>query len=144
LEVIEITALLYENRRSNVRSGNPKLSQVGKRAVLPLLWMGAIFFFSAQSDLNSHLGLIDFIGRKLVHMASFGTLAYLWFWTLRGAVPRPMLIAVVIAVLYACSDEWHQSFVEGRHGTPVDVVIDSVGIAAAAWFANRQGKERRS
>jgi VanZ family protein len=142
--VIEITALLYENRRSNVRSENPKIRQVGKRAVLPLLWMGAIFFFSAQSDLNSHLGLIDFIGRKLVHMASFGTLAYLWFWTLRGAVPRPMLIAVVIAVLYACSDEWHQSFVEGRHGTPVDVVIDSVGIAAAAWFANRQGKERRS
>ena len=94
--------------------------------------MGAIFFFSAQSDLNSHLGLVDFIGRKIVHAVSFGTLAYLWFWTLRGTLARPMLTGAVIAFLYACSDEWHQSFVEGRHGTPVDVLIDSVGIAVAA------------
>jgi VanZ family protein len=127
-----------------VRFPTPKIRQVGKRAVWPLLWMAAIFFFSAQSDLNSHLGLIDFIGRKLVHMASFGTLAYLWFWALRGSVRRPMLTAAAIAVLYACSDEWHQSFVEGRHGTPVDVAIDSVGIAIAAYLANRQGRRRRA
>jgi VanZ family protein len=120
------------------------IHRAATRALLPLLWMAAIFFFSAQSDLNSHLGLIDFIGRKLVHMASFGTLAYLWFWTLRGAVPRPMLTAAVIAVLYAGSDEWHQTFVEGRHGTPVDVAIDSVGIAVAAWLANKQGGKRRA
>jgi hypothetical protein len=144
LEVIEITSHLYENRLSNVRFPTPKIKQVGKRAVVPLLSMGAIFFFSAQSDLNSHLGLIDFIGRKMVHMASFGTLAYLWFWTLRGAVPRPMLTAAVIAVLYACSDEWHQTFVHGRHGTPVDVAIDGVGIAVAAYLANKQGTRRRA
>jgi VanZ family protein len=120
------------------------IRRVATRALLPLLWMAAIYFFSAQSDLNSHLGLIDFIGRKIVHAFSFGTLAYLWFWTLRGAVSRPMVAAAAIAFLYACSDEWHQSFVEGRHGTPVDVAIDSVGIAVAAWLAHRQGEMRRA
>ena len=30
------------------------------------------------------------------------------------------------ADLYACSDEFHQTFVDGRRGTPVDVLIDSI------------------
>ena len=43
-----------------------------------------------------------------------------------------MLIAVSIAFAYACTDEFHQTFVHGREGTPRDVVIDSIGIAIAA------------
>jgi VanZ family protein len=34
-----------------------------------------------------------------------------------------------IAVLYAISDEYHQTFVTGRHGSWVDVAIDSMGAA---------------
>ena len=35
----------------------------------PLVLMGVIFAFSAQPSLNSGLGLVDHIGRKLVHFA---------------------------------------------------------------------------
>jgi VanZ family protein len=35
--------------------------------------------------------------------------------------------AFVLAVAYAGSDEFHQTFVRGRHGSPVDVGIDAVG-----------------
>jgi VanZ family protein len=41
----------------------------------------------------------------------------------------------VLGTLYAASDELHQTFVEGRAGSPVDVAIDAVGVACgiAAW-----------
>jgi VanZ family protein len=44
-----------------------------------------------------------------------------------------------VSVVYAISDEFHQSFIEGRNGSPIDVAIDSVGIAAAAlWLRRRE------
>jgi VanZ family protein len=49
-----------------------------------------------------------------------------------------MATAVVISVLYAISDEYHQHFVHGRHGSPIDVLIDSVGIAIVAWREERK------
>lgn len=109
-----------------------------RRAAAPLAWMALIFAFSAQPDLSTGLGAWDLAGRKIVHALSFGTLAYLWFWALRGRFAHPMLAAALISVTYAASDEYHQTFVHGRHGTPVDVLIDTAGIAAAALLARRQ------
>lgn len=37
------------------------------------------------------------------------------------------LTAAGLAILYACSDEFHQLFVEGRAGLVSDVIVDSVG-----------------
>ena len=37
-----------------------------------------------------------------------------------------------IALAYACTDEFHQTFVSGRTGTPVDVGVDAIGMAIAA------------
>ena len=39
---------------------------------------------------------------------------------------------MAISARYAATDEFHQTFVDGRTGTPVDVLIDSAGIAIAA------------
>jgi VanZ family protein len=105
--------------------------------------MAVIFALSAQADLNSGLGDLDLIGRKIIHASSYALLTWLWFWALRGTVSRPMATAVAISVLYAISDEYHQHFVHGRHGSPIDVVIDSVGIAIVAWRA-QHGPPRRS
>jgi VanZ family protein len=117
---------------------SPAVTRTLRRSAAPVALMASIFFFSSQADLNSGLGTWDLIGRKLIHMASFGGLTWLWFWALRGTVPRPMLSAAVIAFLYACSDEYHQHFVHGRHGTPVDVLIDSVGIGVVVWWEERR------
>jgi VanZ family protein len=102
----------------------------------PLLLMGVIFFFSAQPSLDSGLGAFDFVGRKLIHLAEFGLLCYLWWRALRtGMDPgRAALVAFLVSSLYAVSDEYHQSHIEGRNGTPVDWAIDS---AAAALVALR-------
>jgi VanZ family protein len=100
----------------------------------PLLAMGLIFFFSAQPSLDSGLGWIDSVGRKLVHFAEYALLCLLWWRPLRTGMPdgRAALVAFLIASIYAATDELHQSFVDGRNGTAVDWLIDSAGAAAAA------------
>ena len=105
----------------------------------PLALMAVIFVLSAQPDLNSGLGTLDTVLRKIVHMAEYALLCFLWWRGLRTVLERRAAIAVAFAVTvaYACSDEFHQSFVEGRHGTPVDVGIDAVGAAAAAAAIGR-------
>jgi VanZ family protein len=100
----------------------------------PLLLMGVIFFFSDQPSLDSGLGLIDTIGRKLVHFAEYALLCFLW-WRALVTVTTPSraaLFAFLLASGYAATDEYHQTFVEGRYGSPIDWAIDSAGAAAAA------------
>ncbi len=94
----------------------------------PLALMAVIFFLSAQPNLNSGLGTLDTILRKLAHMGEFGLLWFLWWRALGYRDPRP---AIAIALAYAVSDEVHQHFVDGRVGSPVDVCIDAAGVGLA-------------
>ncbi|MDP8943147.1 MAG: VanZ family protein, partial [Actinomycetota bacterium] len=89
----------------------------------PVALMAVIFALSAQPDLTSGLGLLDQIGRKVLHMAEYGLLCLLWWRALRTVMPaaRAIPVALAISVLYAGTDEYHQTFVEGRHGSPLDV-----------------------
>jgi VanZ family protein len=103
------------------------------RAIAPLLLMGAIFYLSAQSSTGEYPWW-EVIVRKLGHVSGYALLTGLWWWALRGVVTKPLLVAVCIALAYACTDEFHQSFVPGRTGTPVDVGIDSIGMAIAAML----------
>jgi len=110
----------------------------------PLALMALIFFFSAQPDLNSGLGVWDTVGRKLIHAGTYGALWFLW-WRALGY--GNLLAAVAITLLYAAGDEYHQTFTEGRHGTPVDVAIDAAGVAIAVLLARRGrlgGRRRRA
>lgn len=109
----------------------------------PLALMAVIFALSAQPDLNSGLGTIDLIGRKVVHATEYGVLFLLWLRAL-DRVPAvryrragPQLFAAVIAIAYAATDEVHQTFVDGRHGTPIDVLIDTTGVAIALVITRR-------
>jgi VanZ family protein len=99
----------------------------------PLALMVLIFVLSAQPDLNSGLGTIDLIGRKIIHASEYALLTFLW-WRALKSVP----IAFAIAVAYAATDEFHQHFVSGRHGTPVDVGIDALGATMAAALILRR------
>jgi VanZ family protein len=95
--------------------------------------MAVIFLLSAQPDLNSGLGTIDLVGRKIIHASEYGLLTFLWWRALRS-VPA----AAAIAVAYAGTDEFHQHFVHGRHASPVDVGIDALGVAIAAVIIVRK------
>ncbi len=69
--------------------------------------------------------------RKLAHMTEYFLLAIsvafpLYVYGLRGI--WLLLAAGVICVAFACSDEYHQSYVAGRGPSKKDVLIDSVGV----------------
>src|SRR4029079_13471860 len=100
-------------------------------ARLPVLaWWALIFPFSAVPSLSSGLGGWDLLLRKLAHLTEYAILGAL----LVRATRRPWL-ALGLAARSARPDEIHQHFVEGRHGAPLDVAIDTVGalVGILAW-----------
>jgi VanZ family protein len=87
-----------------------------------LLWAGVIFAFSSVPSLNSGLGGWDYVLRKGAHMTEYAILAVL---LVRATGSYAWAFGITVA--YAASDEVHQLFVRGRHGSPIDVGIDAVG-----------------
>jgi hypothetical protein len=113
------------------------------RSLAPLALMGLIFFLSAQPSGGVHPWW-EVIGRKLGHVTGYALLTALWAWALNGVVKRPLLVAIAISLAYACSDEYHQTFVRGRTGTPVDVGVDAIGMALAAWLVSHRPQAPRT
>jgi VanZ family protein len=115
------------------------------RWLAPLALMLLIFVFSAQPSLDSGLGTIDLIGRKLIHFAEYALLCFLWWRVFEPSMGarRAALLAFLISSGYAATDELHQSFVDGRHGTSVDWLIDSAGAGLVAWRL-RHGLRKRA
>ena len=98
------------------------------RALAPLALMTLIFWSSAQSG----GGAIPEWAHVLAHFCEFAALAALWLWALLPGMGRTAFAAAALVTFaYAVSDEIHQSFVPGRLSDPVDVVVDSAGIATA-------------
>ena len=113
-----------------------------------VLWMGFIFYMShqpakissAQSDNVMHVikkvskseeiknNINSFIVRKGAHMFLFCVLSILLFGSMYNGdnILKSVFIALLLAFLYACSDEYHQTFV-GRTGQFDDVLIDFSG-----------------
>jgi hypothetical protein len=112
------------------------------RVAPPLLLMAVIFGLSAQPNLGTGLGGWDLLLRKLAHMAEYGLLWLLWWRALGWRWPAA---AVAITLAYAATDEIHQHFVTGRHGSPVDWLIDAAGVGLAGLvtvLAARRGAWR--
>jgi VanZ family protein len=91
--------------------------------------IAAIFMFSSiPSSQMPVFGGWDVIVKKGGHMLGYGLLTVA-FWRGFEWKKRLFWLPFVLAVLYASTDEFHQSFVPGRHSSPVDVGIDAIGSA---------------
>jgi VanZ family protein len=102
-----------------------------------VLWAGLIFTLSAIPSLGTGLGGWDVVLRKLAHLAEYAVLGAL----LARALRREPL-AFLLGSAYAATDEVHQAFVTGRQASPLDWLVDTVGVAAgvvlfARWAASR-------
>ena len=104
-------------------------------------------WFDPQISLAA-LDQIQFAIRKLGHLTEYAILAMLLWRALRGGIRWQMkmsilfLVAVLASAIFAASDEFHQSFVPSRTGSPNDVMIDICGVLAGlaiCWmFARRR------
>jgi VanZ family protein len=108
----------------------------GSRAVslwLPVvIWAAVIFTFSSIPSLGTGLGVWDTILRKGAHMTEYAILGLLLLRALGRELP-----ALAVGIGYAILDEVHQHFVRGRHASPVDVLIDTVGLAIGIFLVSR-------
>ena len=108
-------------------------------------WMAVIFVLSAQPDLAHQDEAPLAVGiYKLAHVLVFGILGFVVIGALLGSpVDRQRWWTMVIVVLYAITDEIHQSFVPGRSPSLLDVGVDAIGgmlgIGLAATDAIRRG-----
>lgn len=107
-------------------------------AWLPVvLWMGVIFYTSHQPQVGlPNFDAWDFLIKKSSH---FGAYALLGLLLLRA--DGRWTVALVISILFALSDEWHQSFIPGRMPTFFDVSVDILG-ASAGIFLYRLLRDR--
>ena len=97
-----------------------------------ILWAGVIFFFSSQAiNRPAPFSWTDFIFKKTAHVTEYAIFFFLIFRAMsknRQEVSKKVFVwSLAIAVLFAFSDEWHQTFVPGREGTLRDVGFDSIG-----------------
>ena len=89
---------------------------------------------------------VHFVVRKTAHFVEYSILGLL-LWRLVQFDPawapsrsRQYLTALLLAALYAASDEFHQKFVPGREAAVRDVLLDTCGAGfglAAVWAARR-------
>jgi VanZ family protein len=95
--------------------------------------MGSIFFFSSRARITlTEKSFVDFILFKSLHMIEYGFLYFLLFRALNRSTKfstnRQLTIALIIAIIYAITDEVHQHFVPTRQGKVRDIFIDIGGI----------------
>ena len=99
-------------------------------AIAALIWK-----LSDTPDLAFAHGWLDTVSRKAAHVGVFAALCAACILALRRwpvHAAGSLLAGSAIAIAYAAVDEWHQTTVPTRHGTPVDVAIDAFGVGIAA------------
>ena len=119
-----------------------KLSSRLCRWLLVLIWMGIIFWLSAQPDLpHHHESWVDVILKKAGHMAEYGILAGLIWWASHkhsdGLSRRVSVCVLCVTGAYAVSDEVHQLLVPGRNAEALDVGLDILGATVALLITTR-------
>lgn len=108
-----------------------------------------IFYFSSQTGpksssqsgfvLNlfqiSDSDLTQTIIRKLAHFSIYACMGICWMNFLNSFPidhKRALILSILMCFLFAASDEWHQSFVDGRSGELLDVCLDTFGSLCGA------------
>ena len=91
--------------------------------------------------------------RKYAHIFEFfclGVSSFLFFyelfWIAGKRLFKTVSLAFLWSFLYACSDEWHQTFVPGRGGRILDLRFDAAGfllgiilMCCLVWIRGRRG-----
>jgi VanZ family protein len=113
---------------------------------LLIRWFGHI-------DLYRFLEVHHYL-RKAGHVIGYGMLSLLLLRGLRATFHqtsawawRTALISLLGTVFVASMDEWHQSFIPSRMGSPRDVALDSVAgliflLMAYAWMTRTTAAEQ--
>ncbi len=100
--------------------------------VITICYMLLIVFVShiPQKDIHRSISGPDNID-LLFHFVEYSILGFLLFQSINTDdffTINPWYGSVVFGIFFAMSDEFHQSFVPGRHMSSMDMLFDSVGV----------------
>lgn len=109
-----------------------------------LVWASVIFYFSSQPQKNiSQFFLTDFLVKKAAHVLEYAIL----FVLIYRATGKKIPLSFVLTILYAASDELHQTFVPGRTPKLYDIFgfdITGANIASyALWKLSQRAKAKQ-
>lgn len=76
----------------------------------------------------------SFYVRKIAHITEYLILGLLMFNALKQFNILNIYYAIILCVLYSCTDEFHQLFINGRSGSFRDVLIDTIGILLGTYL----------
>ncbi len=117
-------------------SGRPSFVSSSESEAITDQIIGVYARFSGMDALRQvrwSLAIEPYI-RKLAHITEYAILFILLYLALRiyfSSYLKTALVTAFICTLYAITDEWHQTYVFGRSGMPVDVFIDLIGVFIA-------------
>ena len=84
-----------------------------------------------QEEKEIIINRIEKVIRKIAHFSIYtvvGILVMAFISTYQIKEKNRIIISTITGVIYACSDEIHQSFVPGRSPMITDVMIDTMGV----------------
>jgi len=73
---------------------------------------------------------LEFKVRKSAHFILYFTLCFFLsadFFEMKFSYKKTILFSVALCFIYACTDEYHQTFIPGRIGRFKDVMLDTCG-----------------
>ena len=76
----------------------------------------------------------SFYIRKIAHITEYLILGFLIFNLLKQYSVTNIYYAIGLSILYSCTDEFHQLFINGRSGSIRDVLIDTIGILIGTYL----------
>ena len=109
--------------------------------IVTVLYMFFIAYLShiPQDDLPAERSGIENID-LLFHFVEYSVLGFLLFQSIyvdKLLAFNPLRGSILIGILFALSDEYHQSFVPGRHMSMMDMIFDSLGIIFGSSLVSR-------
>lgn len=76
----------------------------------------------------------SFYIRKIAHITEYLILGFLMFNLLNQYSVTNIYYAIGLSILYSCTDEFHQLFINGRSGSIRDILIDFIGILIGTYL----------
>lgn len=113
-----------------------------KNYLSPLILMGLIFISSSipmdkNADVTKFIISLDPTLQNLLHIPVFGLLAFLWLKSFTKnsiLTSTKVIITLIVSILFGCLDEFHQTFIPGRYGSLIDILLNLVGIFMVILF----------
>ena len=82
--------------------------------------------------------IVNFMVFKFLHIVEYAFLYFLFLRAFRKYLSkkskRAFLYAAIATLIFAISDEFHQTFTPTRQGSPIDIGIDAIGIGLSFMY----------